>query len=1157
MKGWRNMSKYLELLKHFLNNMDNIRTVNSQLLLKQMICFLMLSVLPTRNYPPQRFQNFSYRHSMEPNKFKFSPKQDSRYNNNKTIQQVPSDYNNKKIRIKQLELNEQEKPGEIRRNSKYKPKSALQEQSVHLITSLNKTGGNKYELSTNRQELITTDTMMQGRQLIQQEQEEKMQIDETPNLQSRGQKRTIEDPDLTESHRNNDKNNVNNNKEMDIEEVDEVMTERGSPEPMVMKWAEMLTALEIAREFKTKLPEISDLIYAVKGQDVSRIDFTKLIENNRQDPRITDTVARLKFDQWAFNKDMEHQVQPGEYNVISHFINVLRMEIHASIHDSYQTEETKVLHDIYKRGYREPITLMIQETYTNKRNEELDKANTILGTVYSATHAMETNWMGSLTDAIIHLEQQIQQVDPGRFKDISLDISETDTYEWTTAKPVRTKAPVPTAGNKFNTPNAKGHKAIAFNTYQGVPAAEQITGRHMQQAIRHSEATIKDTIHSNIVDERTLSDQVYHWTSYLHVIGLRPNRSSAETMTEVQKVLDLLGAPEDDSPEDYHSGIFLDTDFAKMLHGTNNWQSNRHAGMKDTATGFYVKTVGRHLYGTFYAHSACSGTIFPAISKVRVREKVYYLQCIPEPINIEKLQSPAKFPPLCVLRGIPTNKDKHALTATALFTVERELDYNFPTGSYAINPVQLYHRVGIDKYKHNAWVSPDTSNESDHRITSMPEIVWEIIFLGTEAGIQEGNKSPRYTKAQANMFYQVKSKMTDQPHVIKLQGFTFEVLNNIQGCHAHPQRSPTYTASNCTMIYHIPEAALARDILMTLSLTTDNVHAINEMANVTVLPPVLRARTPVPWRLLILWESTPEEIDLSPLIQISKKANLKVAVIPGYETVFMLQAIYESRRVSHEATKIHTEGQQIEHDSKDGSSTSTSTTTTTAESNKNSATDSSNMISKHLHPQIGTLYNGVSTSVRTMNNPMLRTGRGGRGDITRTVTTMSQSKGSPTELATRPTYSNAVTANDKTTIVPHDMNIGTYIHEQIQQALDKQQIQTTIQMNQLKVSILETVDGKIEKVQNAQQSTAKMMLWQMIDALHQGARQLATSLRQLNQDRRKLANVQGPDYQVLQEDIHQVTLELQGERERLKKMRAQIIEDARHYDIDTHDLPDF
>ena len=828
----------------------------------------------------------------------------------------------------------------------------------------------------------------------------------------------------------------------------------------------------------------------------------------------------------------------------------------AAIYDSYQTEETKVMQEVHKRGYREPITLMIQEVYTNKKNEQMDLAESILSTVHMGEQASESHWTGSLTDAIIQLEHQILQLEPTRYKDVSLDILENDTYTWSTVKPIRTKAAVPKKANMFNTPMAKSNKEQALNTYQRVPAAEQNTGRDIQHRLRHSDSTIIDTEHADIVDERTRSDRLYHWTSYLYIIGLRPNRPFAEMITELQRALDLIGAPEDDTPGSFHNGLFVDTEFTQLLYGSHNWQSKRHTGVKDTTTGYYVKTVNRHLYGTFYIHSACNGTILPAISKVRVKEKVYYFQCIPEPTNIEKLQLPAKYPPLCVLRGIPANKDRHALTAAALFTVERALNCNFPVGSYAINPVQIYHKVGVDKFHDHAWVTPDMSSTTTHRIVNVTELVWEIIFLGTEEGLQDGVKSPRYTMAQANMFDQAQAKaaMTDRPHVIKIEGFTFEVLGSIRECLTHPQRARAFTASNCTTIYHIPEAALARDIIMCLSTSSDNIHAINEMANAITLPPVIKAKAPIPWRLLILWETTVEDIDLGPLVQIRSKINSKVAVLPGYDTVFMLQAMYESRRVLQETTKVYTDGKQ---DDRDTSTDESPTTTNTLDTEKMDIIEpASNAPSTSSCPMDETTPTRTSIPTRTMTNPMHRTGRGGRGDhIThsRTITATQQIRETSTELTKRSTYSDAVSSNSRE-VVLHNLNIDTYIQERIDQALAKHQAENTMQMNQLKTSILETMDNKI---QSAQQGNARILLRQLSETYCQSASKLIKRQRKLDQDRRKTAVLQGHDLQIQLEEIEHAAIEVQVEKERLKKLRMQILEDAHNHNIDVDDLPVF
>jgi len=152
----------------------------------------------------------------------------------------------------------------------------------------------------------------------------------------------------------------------------------------------------------------------------------------------------------------------------------------------------------------------------------------------------------------------------------------------------------------------------------------------------------------SIIEECTEADRTLKWTQYLIVVGFSPVTSPEETLTMLQEALDHIGNPEDGST--FTSGLKADRDYTLHMHMCRGWKVQRYTGTKNLQTGHIIKLTQRAIFGTFYAESSTVDKIYPAISRMRLPQgqrglRALYFQCLPEPIHIERIHDPIKYPP--------------------------------------------------------------------------------------------------------------------------------------------------------------------------------------------------------------------------------------------------------------------------------------------------------------------------------------------------------------------------------------------------------------------------------------------------------------------------------------------------------------------------------
>jgi hypothetical protein len=281
----------------------------------------------------------------------------------------------------------------------------------------------------------------------------------------------------------------------------------------------------------------------------------------------------------------------------------------------------------------------------------------------------------------------------------------------------------------------------------------------------------------------------------------------------------------------------------------------------------------------------------------------YLITFLQEPFDLYQVQKHSNFP-LGAIRGIPFRTDKQALTSAMLFTITRSLHVNLPLHGFAILPFLLYHDVCIQKTSRNmdTYIHPDHSSS---RITGIPEIIWEIIYLGKESEEPDCSTSTSYQLAKDLMLNELRRKTSagsstsQQPYYAEMLGFAFEVLDSYQDCIRIPRRHPDAHVKQVTILHNVPPGARAYHILLLLAEVDSNLDLLNDIAQAVVVPAVEHLHEPLTTRLVCLGASSRLNFDLRPLELYFQKQDdwFKITnpFVPGLAPYHKLQVMYDDR----------------------------------------------------------------------------------------------------------------------------------------------------------------------------------------------------------------------------------------------------------------------
>ena len=871
-----------------------------------------------------------------------------------------------------------------------------------------------------------------------------------------------------------------------------------------MKWGEVMRLLEPARDLHPIMPDIAALKEALAPHK-PLVDVTPFLEERRTYYTALDTKARQDFDKLALPKGKDEPLTPQEVQLVTQFVKVMRHELTRITMEYHYQETDIVLKALQTKSPSKDIISATNMFYAEQGSANRYQVQAFMNAILP-TELTNQDERGQADDEydqqLLLYKQILQQVSPDTyFEDTSMNISEQEPFEWSDLQCALSAVPDPPAGilsTAMSSPEAKLEIPEFYNSYQPIPSVQQTTGFDVVHAARSSETRdfkVKDTYMARQIEERTMLDKTYRWTQYVAILGFKPEATAEKSHTKLQAILNRVGAHAD---EPFVSGITIDLSFVISMHRTEAWKSKRYRAIKNVNTCYYIKLSKQYLFGTFYVHRPPDDAIYPAVSRMSVGKGPYYtVQCLPEPINLGKLQQPIKYPPIFALRGIPINKDRHALTSALLFAVELMMytKGKLKPGYFTIIPTLVYHPVSSDDLRtQNFKLSQGGPNTA--------ELIWEVIFLCTEDNITDGSKSERYLKCRS-FINELIPPTSVSPHILHFSGFQMELLESVFDCLAHPGRSSAYTASDCTIFHHMPQAMLARDLLMHVSRNIATQQPITAIENAILLPPVPRTQRPLSWRLLIIWGGAASmgtanfhvtDFNFDGLAQ---GVTVQHPLLPGYETQFNLQMFYATLAASDvyitessnnettvgkpgSATNISTSNKDDQLKLHEIYSPITDTPTRASTAQTGGGQISSASLADN-HDTDGTLTTSWPARHRGLEMTPWNSGRGGRNARIDNSTTVSLRHSNIT-TDTSPT---------STMVIKEQPNLADVVKQIMSSELQRQ---IDEKMGEMKEQLMQAINAQVTDTQLASQ----------VQILKQRSENLATQIRKYNKHKAKL-----------------------------------------------------
>jgi hypothetical protein len=173
-----------------------------------------------------------------------------------------------------------------------------------------------------------------------------------------------------------------------------------------------------------------------------------------------------------------------------------------------------------------------------------------------------------------------------------------------------------------------------------------------------------------------------------------------------------------------------------------------------------------------------------------------------------------------------------------------------------------YHTVRVRNNRERVgWASKDYVHPQDVPVGNpdrlglelIPEILLDVIYTGTEPEVATGIESPSFQRIQADLLGRLQALSDSSPiHHLRCNGMAIEMLLTLTDCLDYPRRSPSFTAEIGLMLYNIPRACLACDVLAILANDEFNHSAIRQIESALHLPSVSGTKSPTPERLLLL-----------------------------------------------------------------------------------------------------------------------------------------------------------------------------------------------------------------------------------------------------------------------------------------------------------------
>ena len=273
-------------------------------------------------------------------------------------------------------------------------------------------------------------------------------------------------------------------------------------------------------------------------------------------------------------------------------------------------------------------------------------------------------------------------------------------------------------------------------------------------------------------------------------------------------------------------------------------------------------------------------------------------------------------PPVLATRGLPSQKDRNALTNAALATLHNIL--RLLPGQYAVLPVSHYQLVSVRSSRHRRsviyyFVHPEQDERSREKAGQkwVNDQLWEVIFIGTPQDRMDGTVHERADEAKKAIFTELAKvrrgqHVLDPPFLAYFGGFMFEYMHSAADFQGSPRGAPGYSFPAAICIFNIPPNLLALDACNILASDPRNAEVLRLLRNGITVPPVPASRVHNCWRLYLLGDfdhlaPLTQHFHLEPLDQyllhnhgLDTSMTMEHCPIQGLQMYTQLRQMYEN-----------------------------------------------------------------------------------------------------------------------------------------------------------------------------------------------------------------------------------------------------------------------
>ena len=639
-----------------------------------------------------------------------------------------------------------------------------------------------------------------------------------------------------------------------------------------MNWGELNSIIEPLRAIEYKFPDLSELQRAV-SINIPDQDLESLLQ--RRENTSIDTMARELFDTWLMPHGVLEQITPYQHRIALQFIHILKQETCIDVQVRFQKE----MQQFIALALPADVNLMHWEhknaTEACYTTAKVEMQNVIAALVEAAVAQFPKDWpeapsppegeaLEVLTSMIFQdmptfsKEVQDEEVLLHNLTNISLSTHSVTqrlkgTGKWQepnarkdgffTERTLLTDAEVvATVSLKTYRANTEVDKYLANTTTHKLRndglAMGQVNTSHLEKSLRTH------------IQGCAMADRQAGHGQYTILSGFHPLPTLQRNINELNQAYEQIG-------------LVLDLDWIEEMYTTNGWAVRRDHDQLHYTPGAIIKLRDRQLFGTTRKSSAINGNIFPLTAVLRSNDSScrpkYFMLALIDPVDIEKIQMPTKYRSLFTFRDVPFDRDRNALTSAFIFDM-RQVLLTLCGEHFTIISLFNYHMVytswvktrnnyDVQEYLHQE--DPEV-NKNDHKLKTVPEIVFNVIYTGTEDGVIDGYDSPSFKMVQEQILSKLNLHGMQSPILFKRLGLRGEMLFTVQECIEMPRRHQGFKTDYAVFIHGIPANCLAEHLLFILAESEPNQAIIPRIEGAVILPAVKEAIPPLPHRLMLI-----------------------------------------------------------------------------------------------------------------------------------------------------------------------------------------------------------------------------------------------------------------------------------------------------------------